>query len=482
LSPPSQPASTRRGGRVYFVAAVLTQVFALLRYVLLARLLGPEQLGLAATLMLTSSFFDLISDTGGDRFLIQDKDGDSYGAQRLVQLVLVLRGLSIAAALVIFAWPVAVFYKAPALGPGLAMLGISPLIGGFVHLDMRRQQRENDFRAQAISVLASETLGLIAAVLAAYLTRNFTAVLFGVITRSLVMVIVSHVLATRRYSIGYSAEHAPRMARFSMPLMLNGLTLFLGGQGDRVLVGRQVGFKGLGHYSAVSLLIYSPSAALLSYAHAIYLPLISGARNDRAQREKVSNDLGARTLLLALLMSTGFAIVAPPMVPILYGRAYAQPASIIALVGILQACRFLTVWPTTVALAMGRSTIVLASNLVRVLAWPSALAGFALVGGLTGIVLGFIAGELAAFVTALVMLNRGENYRLFHGFDRLLMFIAGSLITIGWVLALDKPAQLPILGLIGVSVTLVAWIARSEAGPIKDSIVMLKNLTVRRGL
>ena len=85
----------RRGARGYFAASAISQVCALLRYVLLARLLGPEQLGFAAALMLTGSFFDLISDTGGDRFLIQDKDGDQASAQSLVQHVLVVRGASI---------------------------------------------------------------------------------------------------------------------------------------------------------------------------------------------------------------------------------------------------------------------------------------------------------------------------------------------------------------------------------------------------
>jgi O-antigen/teichoic acid export membrane protein len=468
-----------RGARGYFAAAAIAQACALLRYVLLARLLGPEQLGLAAALILTGAFFDLISDTGGDRFLIQDKDGDQASAQSLVQLVLVIRGVSIAVALAVLAWPIALFYKAPALAPGLAVLGLSPLILGFLHLDMRRSQRHNDFRSEGVGMLASETLGLIATVLAAYFVRNFTAVLYGLIARSAVMVIVSHVLATRPYSIGYSPEHAPRLARFAAPLMANGLTLFLGGQGDRVLVGRQVGFAGLGHYSAVLLLIYSPSAALLSFAHAIYLPSISAARADRFQRDRIASDLGGRTLLLALAMSTGFAIVAPPVVGLLYGRAFSQSALIVALIGILQASRFLAVWPTTVALAMGRNSIILASNIVRLLAWPLAFLGFALVGGLTGVVIGFTAGELAAFATALAMLNRSESHHILYGFNRFFMFIVGSMGAIAWILALDKPTEFSIVALTCITVALVGWISRAESVVIRNAMGTLKHLIVR---
>ena len=47
-----------------------------MRYVILARLLGPEQLGLAATLLLTAQFFESLSDTGANRFIVQDARGD----------------------------------------------------------------------------------------------------------------------------------------------------------------------------------------------------------------------------------------------------------------------------------------------------------------------------------------------------------------------------------------------------------------------
>ena len=271
------PAKPRRGAKAYLGASVLSQVCALLRYVLLARLLGPEQLGIAATLILTASFFDLISDTAADRFLIQDKDGDQVPVQRLVQLVLAGRGVSIAAAMAAVAWPLAFFYRTPALAPALAVLGLSPLIMGFIHLDMRRAQRENDFRAEGLSTMASEAAGLLGTVLAAYLTHNFTAVLYGLIARSLVLVVCSHLFANRPYGVGYSKEHGPRLGRFSAPLMVTGMILFLAGQGDRVLVGEQKsGFAGLGHR-----LLARHSAVL--FAH-----FLSGRRHPQVRAHSLS--------------------------------------------------------------------------------------------------------------------------------------------------------------------------------------------------
>ena len=102
-----------QGAKLYFAATGVGQTSALLRYVVLARLLGPEQLGLAATLVVTGAFFDLISDTASDRFLIQDRHGAEPSVQNLVHFVYVVRGFLIAGALALFSIPLAGFYKSP---------------------------------------------------------------------------------------------------------------------------------------------------------------------------------------------------------------------------------------------------------------------------------------------------------------------------------------------------------------------------------
>lgn len=426
------PLARRRGAKLYLASSAWSQASALLRYVLLARLLGPEQLGLAATLILTASFFDLVSDIGGDRFIIIDRDGGEVRIQALVQLSLVVRGLAVSIALAISAWPVAIFYKEPALGPAIAIFGLAPLIFGFLHLDLRRIQRDNDFRSESLCMFAAETTSLFVSVIAAWLTHSFTSVLYGLILRNLVWVICSHLIAERPYSLAFSKDEFKRLVRFSTPLMLNGLTLFLGGQGDRVLVSRSVGMSGLGHYSAIILLIYYPSAVIQKYVHAVYLPLIAAERADKSSEQAASETLASQTLLLALGMSVGFALVAPFAVSVLYSHAFTVPAAIVALIGILQSSRFLSVWPTTVALAQGQSTIVLANNVVRLIAWPLALIWTAFAPSLGAVVAGFIIGELVAFFVALVMLNRREGATLFHGMGRFVLFMGTSAVTFEW--------------------------------------------------
>jgi O-antigen/teichoic acid export membrane protein len=470
--PPEAPGA-RKGGNLYFGATVIAMAAALLRYVALARFLGPQQLGLAATIVVTGAFFDLVSDTGSDRFLIQDSEGDSPRVQNLVQLVYVGRAFLIAASLVVFSIPIAHFYKAPPLARGLTIFALSPLIMGFIHLDNRRVQRAHDFRPAAIIMIVGEAASVFGTVLAAYLTHAFTAILFGLIARSAIMVVTSHLLATRRYAVGYDRTVAPRLARYSRPLILTGVMLFVGSQSDRVIVGNQLGVTSLGHYSAVLLLVYYPSSLFLSFIHAIYVPLIAGERDDPAGRNRVMDRLGGQAMLLALSMMTGFAVVAPIAVPVLYGARYREPALILTLIGILQMWRFLIVAPTTIALSIGKSRTVLAGNLVRLLVFPGAYIGLKTIGGLTGVVAGFAAAEAVAVFVETVLVSRDTSRPLVTGLDRLVVFVAACVAVLGAEIAWDHRFLAGDAAACVVLVVLLLWVVRHEQEALVDAAALV---------
>ena len=454
--------SPRKGAKLYLIAAIVAQVAALLRYVTMARLLGPSELGLAATLILTAGFFDLITDTGSDRFLIQDEDGDAPSVQALVQLVYVGRGAGIALFLILLAWPIARLYHQPQLTVGFMLMGLVQLILGFTHMDMRRSQRLQNFRSEALVMILGEIASLIAIVIASVITRNYTAILWGLFARALVSVVTSHVLAERPYRIAYDRAHGPRLRRFAWPLMVSGTMLFIGAQGDRVLVGNQLGVTELGLYSAIMLLVLYPSAILLRYMHALFVPWVAGLRGDPFELNRVADVLGSQTVVLGAMMAAGFAVVAPVAVPLLYGGRYTQSILLIGLIGILQTTRFVIVWPTTVALALGRSSAVMISNLVRMLAFPGALVGIYISHNLEGLVGGFIVGEVISIAAAILLLNRTLDRRITAGLLRYGRFLGVACLIFGFDLALAHPAVVPLAGLTAAAFGLGFWILRSE--------------------
>lgn len=470
------------GAKAYLGSSMVAQLCALLRYTILARLLGPEQLGLSVTLILTSQFFESISDSGSDRFLIQDREGDDPRVQRLVHLLAIARGIFIATSLIVFSIPISHFYHQPKLAPAFVALAFSPLIAGFLHYDLRRCQRHKDFSREANVMLVGEIVGFAATTLAAYITRDFTSAIWGLIARSVAMVFTSWLQSERRYSAGYSAEHAKRLAKFATPLMANGFLLFFAAQGDRLLIGNHLGVPALGRYSAILLLVYFPGQIISRFVQAMHLPLLAAAaRESEIFREARVDDLAAQALLIALALASGFALVAPVAVPLLYGRAFTQPSLIIALIGILQASRFIRLWPTTEALAIGRSGIVLANNIIRLIAFPLAVAGLMTIGNMVGLVIGFVIGELAALIAALILSNRAIGVPLTHNLSRIGLFVlaCATIAMTSW--ATDHHSVLIGPFLMGTVATLAfaGWIERRV---LQSALAMLRAQTGRRNV
>ncbi len=428
----SNPAAARQGARLLAGAIIFGQICALLRYVVLTRALGPAELGLAVIVVLAGQLFDSVTDSGYDRFMVQDRGADAAPAQAQVQLFAMLRGVMVAGLLFISAPLVAAFFDAPRLTEGVMLLAAMPLLAGLVHLDMRRVQRGHDFRPEGRAIIAAELLGLAATTGVAIATGSFFAIVAGLVTRAAVMTLMTHIQARRPYRVGRDAATMARLWAFAAPLMVSGLLLFLGGQGDRLVVGKLLGPAEVGLYSAVALLIFYPTAVVQRLIANVHLPLIVPARADHVAQ---SDALGGATLILAIAMALGFALVAPVALPLLFGPAFAQPVLIVVLVGILNCARFLRLWPVNILLAQGTTRGILASNVTRLIAFPAAFAAIVIAHSIVALVVAFIVGELAALVVALVFANRAMARPEATGMARLALFSLCGISMVGAALA-----------------------------------------------
>ena len=470
----------RKGAKAYLAASLVAQAGALARYVLLARLVGPEELGLAAMLILTAQFFESMSDTGADRFIVQDATGDLPATQKLVQLAVALRGVFIALALVLSAGLVAKLLDTPSLAPSLMALGIAPLIGGFINLDLRRAQRTGDFRPEAVSTILSEVSSTAATMIAAWVLRDHTAVVYGLVVRAFVLVVVSHVLAKRLYGWAFAKSDALRFSTFAGPLVVNGLLLFLGSQGDRLIVGGAVGAAALGQYSAIMLLIFYPAGAMSRFLAGIHMPLVARSREDPAGFARQRERLAGRALLISAAVLVGFTLVGPIVTPFLYGHRFAQPLPMFAGLAFLQAVRLLRFWPTTLALGTGDTVTVLASNLVRVAFLPLTLGAYFLWPSIYTIIGGFVVSEILGLLVALVLLVRHGVMEARLEYRRSALFVLiGSAAVAGatavaagnWLIA--APSIIALAGLLAV-------LARWERDTLLEAIALARARLLRR--
>lgn len=399
-------------------AAQLTTVACrFLRNVILARLLVPADFGVGATFAITLSFWEMITELGPRKQLVQATEGGSNEWQGNAQLLFAVRGLILSSILFLLAPSIASYFEVPGAMTAFRWLAIVPLIRGFIHCDVFRYQRDLQLGRLASYQAIPTIVGVISAPVFALAFRNYQAFLAVILTESILGTALSHLLAQRKYQWQFDSSIVRQFIGFGWPLIGNGLLMFSVMHGDRFLIASYFDLDVLGAFSVVFMLSLTPTMALANLHGSVALPLLSRSREDKEQLHNYCWKSAQVMCLLAGLLATLFITAGPWLVTTIYGDRYLLAAAAIPWIGLMCAARLARTTASMTAVAHGETKIPLISNLARatsfLVAWFLASSGF----GITTIPICGFVGELVAYSISVMLIGRRCELRtrVFYG-------------------------------------------------------------------
>ena len=395
---------------------MIDRVLQLLRNIIVARLVSPEDFGIAALFVMTIYFLEMVSNLAVDTLLVQSPHGEMPRFQQTSQLVTAVRGLGIAIILLLFAWPVARLFDIPAATWAFRLLAVVPLIRGLAHQDMSRFQRQLNFKPVLVTDVSAQLISaLLAWPLAAWL-GDYSAILYLIIIQTTARTLISHIVAERSYTWGWEPIHARQIMSFGWPLLINGILLFLIMQGDRFVIGAADNLFGRETYSKMLLGFYSAafvlSAAIIegiwSVLSPVMLPLLSRVQDVQDQFRQRCRFCIHLAASIASPLGIFFIIMGGWLMVLVYGNQYLAAAPLFVWLGATQSIRVLRLASTTIALSKGDSLNPTISNIFRGLSFVLAFIFAARGADIVWIAASGLAGELLAIVASIGMLR----YRL----------------------------------------------------------------------
>lgn len=382
-------------------------MLSLWRNVILARALGPQEVGAATLFALILAFLEMVTDLGADRLLARDSQLPSprLAAAHAVALV---RGALLASILICGSAFV------PALGgvsthPACYWLALTVGLRGLQHLGPRAASGRLRFGPALRVELLSQLGALIVAWPIAQCMPDYRAILAVGAAQSLVQGIASHAIAHEDYWLGWRRADLVEILRFGAPLLLDGVFVFAINQGDRAVIGVCLPPAEVGRLTATLSLALVPTLVLARVAVSLSIPYL--ARAAAAGQLRSSQ---RRATLLALgaggCLGVGFATCGGIAVEAIYGVDFRASGSLFVLLGIGQVLRVVREAWIGAALALGDSAVPPRANSLR-------LAGVALaffVGTRhpdpVAIVASGLAGEaLATSCAAWFLMRRTES-------------------------------------------------------------------------
>lgn len=395
-----------RSGLLLGAGNVSAALLSLLRNVLIARLIGVEDFGIASTLAIAVSAVEATSYIALDRLLVQAKDGEASEFMSTAHAILALRGVLGATVLFVAADPISWLFGVPETAWAYQALSLIPLLRGLAHLDIHRRQREMHFLPFVTVEATAQLVATAAALPLALAFGDYRVMLFCLLIQQLVFMTASHVVATRPYRWAWDGAIARRCIVFGWPVLLNSVLMLGMFYGDRVIVGSLVGMTELGWFTAALMLTMIPVQIVSGTLSGWFLPQLARVQNEEVSFVRLYLVTTQACLLAGLLLAVGFALIGPGIFMILYGVQYEAGLSVLVFMALMQGVRLARAGPSIVATSMARTTNPLLANVARVSMLPVAWASVYLGAGVMSVVAIGIVAEVFAFAVSLYLLRQ----------------------------------------------------------------------------
>jgi O-antigen/teichoic acid export membrane protein len=252
------------------------QVIRLGSNLILTRLLYPAAFGLVSLVGVLVTGLSLLSDLAVQPCVIQSKRGDDPAFLNTAFTIQAMRGTALALLMIVLAKPAAWFYHEPQL-EALTYLGSLQLFFGGLHstavFTLRRWLRVGWINALE---LGQSIVGISIMIVLAKRGAGVWSLSVGTVIGAFFYSGISHLLPVPyRNRFHWDKEASQEISRFGRWVLGSSVATFLGGQSDRILMGKLLSAAWLGIYSIALTLSDAAGSVVGRLVSGVMYPLLS---------------------------------------------------------------------------------------------------------------------------------------------------------------------------------------------------------------
>jgi teichuronic acid exporter len=326
--------------------------------VALARLLTPDDFGLIAMLLVFTSIGILLVDSGFGAALIQRQQTTADDETTVFTFTMVV-GIVTALALALAAPAIAAFFHQPKLADLTRVMAVVLPLGAFASVPDALLTMKLDFKARArAEVIASLCSGAVAVVLA---LRGWGV--WSLAWQSIVSIGVRGILlwlySGWRPRGRYRGASFRSLFGFGGYMLLTGLLNTAAVRLQSLLIGRLFDARTLGFYTLAQNTQQAPASLIDGILKRVGLPVFSTIAQDRARLRSALRGSLRMSMFLFVPCMVGIALVAKPLIAMIYGQRWVPAAPILSILSLSTALWPIHVLNLAAIGALGRSDLLL---------------------------------------------------------------------------------------------------------------------------
>lgn len=329
------------------------QALTLAIYVIMARLLSPQILGIVATGALALDFCRAVlieSIAIAVQARAEPKDEDYNASFWLIA------GLSLLAALLLFASSDAIERLSDLSELAIVLKGFCIVVAvqGLSRTHEAWLTRNQLFRSLAIRSLLSISVGGAVGIALASQGYGVLALVGQLVSTSLISLVSLWTLTPWRPGLRFSRNAATELLSYGRYVALTGITNFANANSDLIFVTWYTGPAGAGLYSLAKRLVNAVSTVIGNALNRVFFATIAGLQHDRGASRSTLLDFVMYTSLLTAPIFTGIAALAPDLIVDFFGSKWIDAAPLLSIMSVTGFLTTIGLYNHSVILGFGK--------------------------------------------------------------------------------------------------------------------------------
>ena len=431
----------------------------LLRTLILARLLSPDDFGLLAIATVGVGVLMSLTEFGMTAALVHQPqiEADHYDSAWTVNL---LRAVGVSAVLLVAAPAIAALFAEPRATDILRLLALKPLVDASASIKVAELMRTLAYRRLTIiSLLAAGIETIVSVLLARRL--GVWALVGGALAGAVAGAATSYILAPHRPRIVLARRAIRPLLRYGRWLFLTGLVAVAASSVTQLVISRQLGALELGLYFLAAKLAFLPHEIASQVVGDVAFSVYARIQDDRMRVATAFRSIFLATTTVLLPVYVLLICIAPRLVSDLLGVHWVGSEPIIQLLAVVGIVGLFGDASGPLFRGLGYSEWIFAielcqSSLIVLLLWS--LTGRY---GVTGAALGWLVAVGTSQMVSFILTRRLLKHPL-----------AGLVLPVGIVIFSSLLGALVVLGVTRLIAGVVGLLVAVSAAAVAMTVVL----------
>lgn len=312
---------------------------------ILARLLSPDEFGVVATVTMVTSFADVFTDAGFQKYLIQKKFENEKQLERNANVAF-WTNLTISCllwgAIIIFSEQISSLVGNPGLGNVISIASISLVLTSFSSIQSAIYKKKFDFKTLFIARIVGAFMPIVVTIPLALLGCSYWSIVIGTIATNFANALILTVKSTWKPTLFYKFYILKKMFSFSMWTLIESILVWMTSYIGTFIIGRYLTSYYLGLYKNSISMVTSLMNIVAASTASVLLSALSVVKQDKKEFDEILYSFQQKVGLLMIPLGVGVFLYREFATDVLFGSQWSEASAFVGLYSLAQAFAMLT--------------------------------------------------------------------------------------------------------------------------------------------